>query len=539
MLRRPRWIGRGLILVATGALVLTPAAGALAAKSRVPVPTVALPPEVDWQAEYQGQVLCSPEAKPGAVKYGALLNSTYGKYITYIPRSCSTPGISEHEEGRAIDWMVNSENPVDNAKAWSFLNWVTAPGPKGEPGAMARRLGVMYLIWDDKMWRVYRPQDGWQEYSGCSAKQDDGYDTSCHRDHIHTSLTWDGAYGTTSFWTGKAELRGPCPSSATSRPNGTATEPKALINTDTGTGLAGHTCRLSAGTSYGSRSYTVKVPVPTTSDGSTPVQRLRLKEFDLESPEPLTIRSAKSVSVPRGTQPGTVIDVPLARDGVIRFSLAAGYAGFAADAVGTGSASATAPAPAPVTAKAKARLRGFSAPTFVNTPVVVTGKLKKAPAGSQLAIQRRRAGGSFATVGTSAVSSTQYAVSTPGVKRAGVYGYRTVLTQSGRTLSVSPERTLTVQAAVVGIAPIAGVAVRTRADIRGLQAGAPDGASLRLRVKAPKDRFRTIRERPFKGASAFTMHYRSRTAGTYEVRVAVRKGSHLIVRSAPQPLRIR
>ena len=27
---------------------------------------------------------------------------------------------------------------------------------------MARRLGIMYLIYEDKMWRVYRPEDGWR-----------------------------------------------------------------------------------------------------------------------------------------------------------------------------------------------------------------------------------------------------------------------------------------------------------------------------------------------------------------------------------------
>ena len=59
---------------------------------------------------------------------------------------------------------------------------------------MARRFGIMYIIWNHKMWRAYDPGRGWAPYSGVSP----------HTDHIHFSFTWDGAYGRTSWWTGKA-----------------------------------------------------------------------------------------------------------------------------------------------------------------------------------------------------------------------------------------------------------------------------------------------------------------------------------------------
>jgi peptidoglycan hydrolase-like protein with peptidoglycan-binding domain len=48
----------------------------------------------------------------------------------------------------------------------------------------------MYVIYNKQMWRAYDP--GWTAYSGYSS----------HTDHIHISLTWNGARGHTSFWTG-------------------------------------------------------------------------------------------------------------------------------------------------------------------------------------------------------------------------------------------------------------------------------------------------------------------------------------------------
>ena len=102
-------------------------------------------------------------------------------------------------EGRAIDWMLDATKARDKAVADSALAWLTANN-----GENARRLGVMYLIWNKKTWRAYAPERGWQPYTG----------TNPHTDHIHTSLTWDGATKSTSWWTGRALTTrdlGPCP----------------------------------------------------------------------------------------------------------------------------------------------------------------------------------------------------------------------------------------------------------------------------------------------------------------------------------------
>jgi len=499
---RGRWTRRGLFGALAAALLVTPlATGAEAARAPVPLPAVALPATLDWQAEYQGQKLCSDWAKPGAVQLSKLLADTYGKYTTYITRSCATAGVSEHEEGRAIDWMVDEEIPEERAKAEEFLEWVTAPGPNGELGAMARRMGIMYLIWDDKMWRVYRPEDGWQEYSGCSGKQSEGYDTSCHRDHIHMSLTWDGAYARTSFWTGEAETRGPCTPGSEKRKAGSAATPSTLLNTDSGEGVSGDACRLGAGDSYRSRSYQVQVPVPDTDD---PVQVIRLDRFDLNAPESLRISSAETITVDQGTKPGQPIAVPLDSSGTITFTVGAGYGQVWARGLGNDPSAATAsdaPAPAPrsdttaVRADQPAKVarpavlklfQPTTLVTYVNTPFTFSGGVRRAGKGAQVVLQRRQGDAPFATVATIDRSRRKYQVVAPPVAEPGTYEYRTVTADRKSVATPSlATRAVVVKPAIVTLAKLAKTPARTRIDMMGAVAGAPAGAVLKVRHKAP------------------------------------------------------
>ncbi|GAA6527300.1 peptidoglycan-binding protein [Intrasporangium sp. DVR] len=64
----------------------------------------------------------------------------------------------------------------------------------GVPGAMARRFGIMYIIYDRTMWRSYAPERGWAPY----------YGSNPHTDHIHFSFNFNGAAARTSWWTGVA-----------------------------------------------------------------------------------------------------------------------------------------------------------------------------------------------------------------------------------------------------------------------------------------------------------------------------------------------
>lgn len=187
------------------AATLTAVGGTSSAASSTPVPLpskpkglkapVALPKTVDPPSAYAPQVACQPGTPAGVAKTRDLVMRTYGvggKGNT--ARGCSE-GVSEHADGRAWDWMVDVRDAEEKKAAADFLAWLTKDG-----GTNARRLGIMYVIYNEKIWAVYRSKEGWRTSSG-------------HRDHVHLSFSWNGARGTTSFWTGKVHPvdHGPCP----------------------------------------------------------------------------------------------------------------------------------------------------------------------------------------------------------------------------------------------------------------------------------------------------------------------------------------
>ena len=328
-----------------------------------------------------------------------LLDRTYGVYTKGYVRPC--PYSLEHQEGRAVDWMVNSQDPTQDAAAEAFLSWLTAPDANGEPAAMARRLGILYVIWNNQIWGTYRHSDGWREYSGCGAPDNTkkGDATSCHRDHIHISMTWDGANAQTSFWSGAAEVRPPCPASTVTRNKvGTAAAPKTLLNTKTGAGLTGKDCRLTGNTRYQNRAYTVKVPVPATADGSVPTQRIRLEAFDLNAPTELKIASAGEVSVPQGVALPFDFELPLSANGAITLSLAGGHAGVKLRTIGYGAGVVGAPAVQNASlSKARAKT-----PVKKRTRTKVKATIASAPAGSAVVVRRKIANRKWRTIHTRA-----------------------------------------------------------------------------------------------------------------------------------------
>ncbi len=193
----PRWTAaparpllRSTTLVAVlGALLATAAAPAVAAPE-----TPDFGPAIDAYARYAPQRTCSPTAKPGVVDFRNLLNRTYGTHGSGIGRSCGA-GTSEHKEGRALDYSLNVTRPADVAVARDVLAWLLATDEHGNRHAMARRLGIMYIIWNRQIWRAYRP--GWGPYA-CS-----GTPSSCHTNHIHFSFSWAGARRQTTWWTAR------------------------------------------------------------------------------------------------------------------------------------------------------------------------------------------------------------------------------------------------------------------------------------------------------------------------------------------------
>ena len=179
-----------------------------------PKPAKALPTTLDVAPGYQKGTQCLTESQPGAVAFAKLLNSTYGSRTYGILRHCA----AEHGEGRALDWMINASNAEQLALANALTRWLAAPDAQGRPGAMAKRFGINYIIWNRQMWRAYDPARGWAPYYGVSP----------HTDHIHFSFNWDGAYKRTSWWTGVAVTK------PLTGPTTTVTPPPAPVITASG-----------------------------------------------------------------------------------------------------------------------------------------------------------------------------------------------------------------------------------------------------------------------------------------------------------------
>ena len=188
-------LAMALILGALG----TGTARAAAVPDPVPLATLGV---AEGFSPYLPQVSCDPVTKPGTAALRSLLMATYGGRDLGITRGCEIGALSEHKEGRAWDWGLSAAVPAEKALAQQFLGWLTAPGPNGMAAANARRLGVMYVIWNGKIWSAYRASEGWRAYGGGEA----------HAGHIHISLAWNGAMQRTSWWTGNTGSvdYGPC-----------------------------------------------------------------------------------------------------------------------------------------------------------------------------------------------------------------------------------------------------------------------------------------------------------------------------------------
>ena len=161
------------------------------ASAKVPRAASRYTAAIEPLAGYVGQSTCSPAAKRGTTAFANLLLRTYPRSRSLgISRSCSVGGKSEHKEGRAFDWGLSAQDAGDRRVASSLLKWLLKRDRYGNRYAMARRLGVQYIIWNRRIWGAYAAGSGWRRYSGSNP----------HADHIHFSLSWAGARKKTSFW---------------------------------------------------------------------------------------------------------------------------------------------------------------------------------------------------------------------------------------------------------------------------------------------------------------------------------------------------
>lgn len=158
---------------------------------------------IDPLPTYEGQSRCDPSPKPGVLAFQAMvLAREPGTGAGSISRPCDVGGQSEHKEGRAWDWGASALVPAQAAAARRAIDWLTAPDQFGNDAAMARRFGIMYLIYNRRIWF---PGGGWRTYcvqkaKGCVAPGTKSDVRDPHTSHVHFSFTWAGALKQTSYW---------------------------------------------------------------------------------------------------------------------------------------------------------------------------------------------------------------------------------------------------------------------------------------------------------------------------------------------------
>ncbi len=192
--------------------------GAGPAEAKVPRAAGRYTAAIEPLASYVGQSTCSPTAKPGTTAFANLLLRTYPSSRSLgISRACGVGGKSEHKEGRAFDWGMNVHNKRDRASVQALMKWLLKTDRYGNRYAMARRLGIQYMIWNRRIWGAYSAGRGWRKYTGSNP----------HTDHVHFSLSWAGARKKSSFWSPRSFPNSS--GSAPTRPN----QPKPTPDTPT------------------------------------------------------------------------------------------------------------------------------------------------------------------------------------------------------------------------------------------------------------------------------------------------------------------
>lgn len=342
----PTGLARVAVPLLSGALLvaatLVPATALASATAPVPKPR-AFGAVADDFPRWEQENTCSPTEKPGAKKLRKLLRKTYGSSIgSYTVRPCSSAD-SGHEEGRAVDWMTNKTVPEQKAMAKAFIKWLKATDSYGNTYAMARRLGVEYVIWNNRMWRTYDTGRGWTEYDKCLHKKKKGksaWANACHRTHVHISLSWDGAYKRTSYFSGYVA----CPAATAYWPGtilaadgpGPVTVPSTrILSTQTGIGTPAGPCRARGGSRL---DLTVlgNGGVPTTGVASV------FLRVGLVSPTYPTVLSfwptgsntKTSVPAPSSGESTSLIKVSVGYNGMVSLQHSAGMSQITVDIVG-------------------------------------------------------------------------------------------------------------------------------------------------------------------------------------------------------------
>ncbi|QIK65184.1 hypothetical protein G7072_01490 [Nocardioides sp. HDW12B] len=192
---------RGLRAVVVTALVSATASFA------VPVATPSLAPAASaWTeapedyAAYEPEDGCRTRPLPGTGELASWIDRAFtGGAARATMRTCSSSS-SEHQDGRAIDWTMDADKRAQRREVARFLAKVFAEDPDGNRHALARRMGVMYVIWNDRIYASYRTFEARDYLSSSCRSVERCSKTLRHRDHVHLSLSQRGGRGLTSWY---------------------------------------------------------------------------------------------------------------------------------------------------------------------------------------------------------------------------------------------------------------------------------------------------------------------------------------------------
>jgi len=186
-------------LPAVGLLLLALVAGTVGAVDRADATGVS--PLVDAPSPYEGQTTCTSAPRPGTVALANWLMSTYRVTGSMgMMRGCNVGGRSEHKDGRAFDWKADVAKKKTRRAAYDFIGKALATDEAGNAHALARRMGIMYIIYNDTIWSSYydfKPRKYLN--AGCKKRRKCSR-TLRHLDHVHISLGYAGAAAQTSWY---------------------------------------------------------------------------------------------------------------------------------------------------------------------------------------------------------------------------------------------------------------------------------------------------------------------------------------------------
>ena len=131
-------------------------------------------------------VACHEKARPGTDYLAHWMVRRYDGGFGGTGRDCKRKATSEHQNGRAFDWTLDASRAADRKRAKAFMARIFETDGHGNTDAWARRMGVMYIIWNDKMyaaWDHFEPERYLS--SSCDAPQEVLEDAAAPRPPAH------------------------------------------------------------------------------------------------------------------------------------------------------------------------------------------------------------------------------------------------------------------------------------------------------------------------------------------------------------------